>query len=100
MSLKTDCGYFNEDNFIEHNGELRELTVTITLCEYRDLISERCYSEKAIESLQEENEKLKRQNAEYIKIITRKCPEIVKEVKTIADSVLGYNENTGNENEQ
>ena len=62
MSLKTDYDYnYNEDNFVEVDGQLKELTVTITLCEYRSIISELAYGEKAIEKLQEENEKLRKE---------------------------------------
>ena len=62
MSLKTDYDYnYNEDNFVEVDGQLKELTVTITLCEYRSIISELAYNEKVIEKLQEENEKLRKE---------------------------------------
>lgn len=36
--LKTSYGIFENDDFVEENGQLRELTVTITLSEYRDLV--------------------------------------------------------------
>lgn len=36
--LKTSYGVFENDDFVEENGQLRELTVTITLSEYRDLV--------------------------------------------------------------
>ena len=36
--LKTSYGVFERDDFVEENGQLRELTVTITLSEYRDLV--------------------------------------------------------------
>lgn len=35
--LKTG-GFYEQDDFVEENGQLRELTVTITLSEYRDLV--------------------------------------------------------------
>ena len=35
--LKTG-GFYEQDDFVEENGQLRELTVTITLSEYRRLI--------------------------------------------------------------
>lgn len=41
MSNKTSLrGYYNEDDFVERDGAMHELTVTITLCEYRNLIRE------------------------------------------------------------
>ena len=36
--LKTSYGVFENDDFVEENGQLRELTVTITLSEYRELV--------------------------------------------------------------
>ena len=37
--LKTSYGLFENDDFVEENGQLRELTVTITLSEYRELVA-------------------------------------------------------------
>lgn len=37
---KTECG-INDIDFVERDEKLEELTVTITLCEYRNLITER-----------------------------------------------------------
>lgn len=37
--LKTSCGVFENDDFVEENDQLRELTVTITLSEYRELVA-------------------------------------------------------------
>ena len=37
--LKTSNGIFEQDDFVEENSQLRELTVTITLSEYRELVS-------------------------------------------------------------
>ena len=36
--LKTG-GFYEQDDFAEENGQLRELTVTITLSEYRELVA-------------------------------------------------------------
>lgn len=36
--LKTG-GFYEQDDFAEENGQLRELTVTITLSEYRGLVA-------------------------------------------------------------
>lgn len=36
--LKTG-GFCEQDDFVEENGQLRELTVTITLSEYRELVA-------------------------------------------------------------
>lgn len=37
--LKTSYGVFENDDFVEENGQLRELTVRITLSEYRELVA-------------------------------------------------------------
>lgn len=37
--LKTSYGVFEQDDFVEESGQLRELTVTITLSEYRGLVA-------------------------------------------------------------
>lgn len=37
--LKTSYGVFENDDFVEENGQLRELTVTITLSEYLELVA-------------------------------------------------------------
>lgn len=37
--LKTSYGVFENDDFVEENGQLRELTVKITLSEYRELVA-------------------------------------------------------------
>lgn len=37
--LKTSYGLFENDDFVEENGQLRELTVTIMLSEYRELVA-------------------------------------------------------------
>ena len=36
--LKTSYGVFERDDFVEENAQLRELMVTITLSEYRELV--------------------------------------------------------------
>lgn len=87
MSNKTDFSY-NEDNFVEQNGELKELTVTITLEEYRNLIEERCYSDKAIEQLQEEVEELRKQRDNYVKIYLLKNPEIAEKIEDIGMFII------------
>ena len=37
--LKTSYDIFEQDDFVEENGQLRVLTVTITLSEYRELVA-------------------------------------------------------------
>lgn len=79
MNLKTEYGY-NEDNFVEQGGELKELTVTITLCEYRNLVQTITYQDVTIEKLQEENNNLTAQNKSYADYIVSKNPDIIKQL--------------------
>lgn len=37
--LKTSYGVFEQDDFVEESGQLRELTATITLSEYQELVA-------------------------------------------------------------
>ena len=61
MSNKTAySGCYNEDDFIERAGEMHELTVTITLCEYRNLITELTRLEAVNARLFEENTELEK----------------------------------------
>lgn len=69
MSNKTDL-LINDYDFVEKAGELNEITVTITLAEYRALIEDKCYNEKAIDELQKENEWL---STEYEKLKQKYC---------------------------
>mgnify|MGYP003498020666 CR=1 FL=1 len=48
--LKTKYSY-NEDDFMQNGEELKELTVTITLCEYRNLIRELSTYDAKIEAV-------------------------------------------------
>lgn len=57
---------YNEDDFAQIEGEMRELTVTITLCEYRNLIREQLNTEHEIEKLNSEIDNLKKSN-EFMK---------------------------------
>lgn len=50
MNLKTDYSYC-EDDFVQNAEDLNELTVTITLCEYRNLIREQARNEATIDAL-------------------------------------------------
>ena len=75
MERKTEyAGCFNEDDFAQRGGALEELTVTITLCEYRNMVREQARNELQIERLQDENGKLS--NA----LAACKLPEWVKSI--------------------
>lgn len=83
---KTEFTY-NEDNFVERDGKLQELTVEITLEEYRNLLTERVYNEKEIEALQEKNKSLE----DSLKVITEMIfenSEIKGKISSLFESVV------------
>lgn len=49
--LKTSYGVFEQDDFVEETGQLRELTVTITLSEYRELVASSIRQQDYIEQI-------------------------------------------------
>lgn len=51
--LKTSYGVFEQDDFVEENGQLRELTVTITLSEYRELVSSSVLQHNYIDQIED-----------------------------------------------
>ncbi len=51
--LKTDFGIFENNDFVEENGQLRELTVTITLSEYRELVTSSVLQRNYIDQIDE-----------------------------------------------
>lgn len=90
-NLKTRYSY-NEDDFVQNGEELKELTVTITLCEYRNLIRELSTYDAKIESVQEENKKIKEQLRSLAEIIVYKDPEIMDDIKKAIYSIMGMKE--------
>ena len=75
MYLKTDS-ICNEYDFIEENGQMKELTVTITLEEYRYLVSEISTADKTVNSYQKEIERLLKENENYKALLLAKFPDI------------------------
>lgn len=69
-----------EDDYVERGGGCEELTVTITLREYRDLIQTVEKQNAAIDRLTEERDKFERQAQEYGKMLLAKHPEIMKKI--------------------
>lgn len=89
MSLKTDYNY-NEDDYAERSGQLDELTVTITLCEYRNLISEQTRLDMTVDRLQEEKAELeKKLKAASEALAACKMPEWVR---AIGDTLAHWGE--------
>ena len=83
--LKSENSYVDENNFIEVNNEMKELTVTITLNEYRTLIQCEERNLIYIQKLKDESNELRKQNEEYIKLILEKHPEIKDKFNDISD---------------
>ena len=81
MSNKTECRCYNEDDFVQREESLDELTVTITLCEYRNLISEQTRLDITVDRLQEEKAELVKQLEKARQVLaTCKMPEWVKSI--------------------
>lgn len=53
--LKTG-GFYEQDDFVEESGQLRELTVTITLSEYRELVASSALQRDYIDQIDDLNE--------------------------------------------
>ena len=81
MDLKTSIDYFNEDDFVQKDGGLHELTVTITLCEYRNLISESVRNEETINRLQEEKGRLTEQSKILAELVVKNNPKFIRMVQ-------------------
>lgn len=79
MSLKTEYG-FNEDDFAQNGESMNELTVTITLCEYRNLIREQAQAAKEIELLQERLKKAQESGKAFLEVLLLKSPEAVNKI--------------------
>ena len=62
-----ECSHFKDKNdFVDRGGDIKESTVTIALCEYRNLITEQTRNEAEIDRLQD---RLK-QAEEWAKLMT------------------------------
>lgn len=88
MNTKTNFRQFNEDDFIEVDNQMRELTVTITLCEFRNLITELARSEQKMLQLFDENEKLKNQNKYLLQAVLKSNPELLNNISNSLDSII------------
>lgn len=80
MVCKTDCIY-NEDDFVQQGETMNELTVTITLCEYRNLLQEIVRQDLTIDTKNEEIETLKEENKKLKDCIAVcKMPEWIQKI--------------------
>lgn len=82
---KTDS-YFNEDDFRQtEHGALEELTVTITLCEYRNLVREQAQNEITISRQADEIKELRLKLADMGKALG--ASEMVAWIKKICNRI-------------
>lgn len=82
--LKTDYADYNAIDFVQNNEEMQELTVEITLCEYRHLLGKAVDFDRVIgenAKLQEENEGLKQ-------FILTKFPELTDDIISVVRKFL------------
>ena len=81
MKLKTEDRYsYNEDDFMQCGENMQELTVTITLCEYRNLVRDIVHQDNAIEKLEKENKELREQLDACRRYIIANNPELVEKI--------------------
>lgn len=85
--LKTEYDY-NEDDFVQNGDALKELTVTITLAEYRGLIREQTRSAEQIEHLEEELKKVKEGYTMAMQLVMLKSPETVNKVCDLYNEIF------------
>ncbi len=85
MANKTEFNHYNEDDFVQcESGDLRELTVTITLCEYRNLVRENAEQDKIIDRLHEEKAELEKKYSDAtVALAAVKLPEWTKIISGI-----------------
>lgn len=87
MNFKTDFGY-NEDDFVQVGEAMNELTVTITLCEYRNMIREQVQAAKVIELLQEKLKKAEETSKTFMQLFMFKSPETINKLCEIVNELF------------
>lgn len=99
-TLKTEYGY-NENDFVEKDGGLQELTVTITLSEYRDLVTEKEVLSADIETYRKKVSELTEQNKNLSQaILACNGGKLFKDIgKAIGDAFAPNEQETEDENE-
>lgn len=86
-----------EDDYVERGGSCEELTVTITLREYRGLIEEKVKQAAEIERLTAECDKFEKQAQEYAKALFAKCPDVMRNITQAVREILGTDSDEDNE---
>lgn len=83
--------YTSEYDYVESGGRCDELTVTITLCEYRELTERRVRQAMEIERLKEERDKFEKQAHEYGKMLIARHPDIIGKITDAVSEFVGSN---------
>lgn len=79
--LKTSYGVFENDDFVEENDQLRELTVTITLSEYRELVASSVLQRDYIDQIEDLTQVVDR----LCKVVFELDPEIERTVRNAVE---------------
>jgi len=92
-NLKTDqYSSFNEDDFFQNGDTLIEATVTITLCEYRNLIRDQARSEMLIEKKDAKIKDLEKKLDALSKMMLAKNPELLNDIARAMGKFFGWDE--------
>lgn len=67
-NLKTDESYFNKDNFVERDGKLQEIVVSVTLEEYRGLVATKASLQQQV---WDKNEKIRKLESDLAKAVEK-----------------------------
>lgn len=78
-----------EDDYVERGGICEELTVTITLREYRALIEDETKQAAEVERLTAERDKFEKIAQEYGKALMAKHPDMIAAINKAAREMLG-----------
>lgn len=81
--------YTNEFDYVESGGRCDELTVTITLCEYRELTERRVRQAMEIERLTAERDKFEKMAKDYGAALMAKHPDMIATINKAAREMLG-----------
>ena len=79
--LKTG-GFYEQDDFVEESGQLRELTVTITLSEYRELVASSMRQQDYIEQIDDLKEGMDYLIQEVLKAKPDLAPYVIDAAQT------------------
>ena len=91
--------YTSEFDYVESGESCHELTVTITLCEYRELIERRVRQAAEIEQLKAERDKYEKLVQECGKALFAKHPEAVQSFTDGVAALFGNDSDPEDETE-